>query len=305
MSQQSGLLRISAIAILVFAAASVSIAGTVDFPAAEVNAVLGAKGGQMPGGVYKYGWPRSDLDVKLDGVKLQPALALGSWAGFMRTRKGAMVMGDLVLLESEVAPVIKELHAHAIMVTAIHNHLLREAPRLIYVHYMGTGDPIELAKGLKAALKQTRTPLESPSISAPATAATAALPSWVTDVEKALGHKGKLKGEVYGVSVARNDRITVDGEAIPPAMGVAIAMNFQAVGDKVASTGDFVLTAAEVDPVIRELQKYGIEVTALHNHMLDDSPHLFFLHYWALGQPTHVAMGLKSALARVNVQHAR
>jgi hypothetical protein len=306
MSQRSGLLNVSVVAILAFLSMPFVSGPTADaagFPAAGVNAVLGAKGGEMPGGVYRYGWPRSDLDVKLGDVKLQPALALGSWAGFIPTRKGAMMMGDLVLLESEVAPVIKELHAHAIMVTAIHNHLLHESPRLTYVHYMGLGDPIELAKGLKAALKRTRTPLESPSISTPAAAG---IPSWVADVENALGHKGKWKGEVCGVSVTRSDQITVDGEVIPPAMGVAIAMNLQAaVGNKVASTGDFVLTAAEIDPVMKELQKRGIKVTALHNHMLDDSPHLFFLHYWAVGKPADVAVGLKAALALVNVQHAK
>jgi hypothetical protein len=207
-------------------------------------------------------------------------------------------MGDLVLLQAEVGPVVERLQGSNFEITGLHNHLINETPRVMYVHYMGRGDPEQLATTLRSALEQTQTPLKTiappPSAKSP--------PAWVADIESALGRKGKLNGPVYAVSVPRAEPDRTDNESIPSGMGLETALNFQQIGSKVATTGDFVLIASEVNPVIKTLQQHGIVITALHNHMLDDSPHLFFLHYWALGESSDVGGGLKAALANMNVK---
>jgi hypothetical protein len=185
-------------------------------------------------------------------------------------------------------------------VTALHNHLVEETPRVMYAHYMGEGEPVEMAKTLKAALEHSHTPLgfERKSTSNQHQR----IPQWISQLEKALGRKGKLTGQVYSVSAPRADEIRMDGHAIPPAMGIATALNFQELGGKVASTGDFVLIDGEVNPVIKALQQHNVTVTALHNHMLEDDPRLFFLHYWTVGEPARVTVALKAALAQMNVR---
>ncbi len=270
------------------------------FPVRQIDAVFSRTAQQLPGPVYKYSWPRTDLHVKVAGTPIVSGLALGSWAAFTPVRDKTWMMGDLVLLQSEVGPVVQRLQAGGIDVTAIHNHLLEETPRVMYVHYIGAGDPVEIAKTLKAALERSHTPLKSEAKST--TNQQRQVPQWVSQLENALGRKGKLSGRVYSVSLPRADVIQMDGHSIPPAMGIATALNFQELGEKVASTGDFVLIATEVNPVIKALQQHAVTVTALHNHMLEDDPHLFFLHYWAVGIPARVGAALKAALARVNVR---
>ncbi len=262
--------------------------------------VFGAQGKDLPGGVHKYGWPRTDLHVRIGGVTLDPALALGSWGAFLRTGGGSedMTMGDLVLLEPEVGPVVTALESGGLEVTAIHNHLLNETPHVVYLHFSGHGDPAALAKGLRAALEKTKTPL-TPSKAASATPAEAAR---LKKLEEALGRTGTMAGHVLQVGVPRAEKVTEGGMEIPPTMGVASGMNFQAVGDRVATTGDFVLLASEVNPVIRELEAHGIAVTALHSHMLTETPRLFFMHFWAVNTPEKVGEGLKAALEKVHTK---
>ncbi len=262
-----------------------------------IDEVLG-RSGQKTGDVYKVSFPRSDLHVSVHGLAIKPGLALGSWAAFLGTDDKAMVMGDLVLLEGELNPVIAKLRSSGFEISAVHNHLLEESPRVLYAHYMGHGPATQLATSLRAALALSKTPLEKP-----AAAAEEAAPAWVKAVEDAVGRKGTFKGGVLSYGVARSDAITVDGMTIPPAAGVAEAINFQA-GDSgnVATTGDFVLTAEEVNPVISELQSHQISVTALHSHMLTEQPRLFFMHFWSVGSPEAVGGGIKAALSRVAVK---
>jgi hypothetical protein len=264
-----------------------------------VDNVFGHSGKDLPGGVHRYGWPRTDLAVRDGTVAIEPALALGSWAAFLSTGSGdeVMTMGDLVLLDSEVNPVVGALQSKGIEVTAIHNHLIGEAPRLLYVHFHGQGEALLLARALRAALDKTKTPL--PVATAKAAVIAAADEKIFEGIRRILGHNGTMAGRVLQIGVARAEPIQDHGMAIPPAMGMAIALNFQMAGGKVASTGDFVLRADEVNPVIRELQRHGIEVTALHSHMLREQPRLFFLHFWGVGSPEKIADGLKGALARV------
>ena len=265
---------------------------------AKIEQVLG-RPGQKIGDVYKVGFPRTDLHVTVQGVAIKPGLALGSWAAFTGTDKHAMVMGDLVLLEDEVNPVIGKLRAAGFEITAVHNHLLDETPRVMYMHYMGHGAAADLATSLRGALSVSKTPLEKPSAGA---AEEAAPPSWVKTVEDSLGRKGTLKGGVLSYGVPRADSITMGGTIIAPAAGVAEAINFQGADAGVAPTGDFVLTAEEVNPVISALEAHGIRVTALHSHMLTEEPRLFFMHFWAVGPAQSVADGIKAALEKVHTK---
>lgn len=274
---------------------------------AKVDAVFGAAGKDLPGGVHRFGWPRRDLHVRVGEVAVEPGLALGSWGAFVKTGTdgSAMAMGDLVLLESELTPVVSELEAEGIEIAAIHNHLVGESPHVVYVHFSGHGDAAALAAGLKNVLARTATPLAAPA--AAATPASTAKPLPADDeafaaVQRVLGRKGTLAGTVLQVGVPRAERIEEHGTEIPPSMGMANALNFQRVGKEVATTGDFVLIATEVNPVIRELRSQGLEVTALHSHMLAETPRLFFMHFWGVGSPEKIAGALKAALSKVNIK---
>jgi hypothetical protein len=259
-----------------------------------VEEALGRKGAVQPGQVLKFGFPRSDLSVTADGVAINPALALGSWAAFRQIGKGeSMAMGDLVLTEDEVAPVMRALQAGGVEQTAVHNHVLHESPRVMYVHFFAHGDAAKIAQTLRTALGASKTPTGTPA--APATASATDLDT--AGIARELGIAGKLNGVVYQVSVPRRERITDMGHEVPPSMGVATAINFQPTGGgKAAVTGDFVMRAAEVNKVIRALQAHGITTTALHSHMLDEEPRLFFMHFWANDDAVALAKGFRVAL---------
>ena len=281
-------------------ALSLTTAAQADPDWKRVEQVFGRQAAEQPGGVHRFSLPRSDLKVTLDGIAIRPALALGSWLAFHPTGgDDAMVMGDLVLTEQELNPVMTVLVEGGIDVTAIHNHLLRAQPATMYMHVEGHGDPAKLAETLRPPLEQSETPRSLPSAARSGEQGsrldTAAL-------ERILGHKGKASGGVYQFSIPRAEPIADGGMGVPPSMGTGIAINFQAVGQgKAATTGDFVLTAGEVNPVLRTLREHGIEVTALHNHMLEEEPRLFFMHFWGVDDAGKLAEGLKAALGKVNV----
>ena len=280
-------------------AIGLSLPARADVDWNKVAEALGKAGTATPSGVYRVGLPRTDLHVVLDGVELKPTLALGSWLAFKSLGESAMVMGDLVLTEAEVSPVMMKLTESGIEITALHNHLLRSSPATMYMHILGHGDPIKLAAILHDALSASKTPLQ------PAAAASATAPSIDLDtaaIDRTLGYKGKVNGGVYQVSVPRAEPVSDGGMTIPDAMGSAEAINFQPTGGgKAAITGDFVLTADEVNPVLKTLRENGIEVTALHNHMLNDQPHLFFMHFWANDDVGKLATGLRAALDKIAV----
>ena len=290
--------------------ARAQVAATHDGPAwAAVQQALGGRGAMQPGNVLRFGFPRTDLQVTVNGVALRPALALGSWVAFKRTGAGAaMMMGDLVLTEDEVTPVMLALQQGGVEQTALHNHVLHESPRVMYMHVMAHGDPAKIAATVRTALGASRTPLAvaAPAAAGDSSGAGAAGSGTASPIEldtvavaRALGVAGKVNGGVYQVSVPRRERITDHGMEVPPAMGVATAINFQPTGGgKAAITGDFVMTAAEVNPVIRALREHGIQVTALHSHMLTESPRLFFMHFWANDDAVALARGLRVALDR-------
>jgi hypothetical protein len=261
---------------------------------AAVDQALGRKGAAQPGGVMKYSFPRSDLQVTAGGVALRPALALGSWIAFRKIAGGhAMAMGDLVLGEDEVGGVMAALQQGGVEQTAVHHHVLHESPRVIYMHISAHGDAASIAQTVRAALGKSHTPLGTPAPPAPATA----IDLDTAGVARALGAHGTVNGGVYQVSVPRRETIREGGNEVPPSMGVATAINFQPTGGgKAAITGDFVMRASEVNNVIRALQRGGIQVTALHSHMLTEEPRLFFMHFWANDDAVKLAGALRSAL---------
>jgi hypothetical protein len=258
---------------------------------------LFARKAAVSGDVHRYSFPRADLAVTLDGVKIKPALALGGWVAFKPEHEDVIVMGDLVLLESEINPVMAKLIENGFEITAVHNHVLRAEPATFYMHVLGHGDAEKLAAGIRAALAESQTPLSASSRAV-------SLPTPIPDLDTAqldqiIGVKGKANGGVYQFGVPRRDPVTENGMQLSPAgpMGVATGINFQPTGDgKAAITGDFVLTGDEVNPVIKTLRANGIEVAAVHSHMLDEQPRLFFLHFWANDDALKLARILRTAI---------
>jgi hypothetical protein len=261
----------------------------------QVEEALGRKGTSNPGGVMKFSFPRSDLQVVLNGVTLKPALALGSWVAFKRIADHVMVMGDLVLLESEVASVMGSLQLNGVEQTALHNHLQGESPRVMYMHISAIGNAGRIARAVRTALGFTGTP-----VGPPIAASAAPINLDTAGVANALGVRGKVNGGVYQVSVPRREKIQEDKQEILPSMGVATAINFQpTLTGQAVVTGDFVLLAREVNPVLWILGENGIAVTAIHSHMINEQPRLFFMHFWGNDDALRLARGLRAALDRV------
>jgi hypothetical protein len=265
-----------------------------------VEQALGRSGQAQPGDVFRVGMPRTDLSVTVKGVPVKAGFALGSYAAFKQMGQQAMVMGDLVLLDREIPPVMSGLFAGGLEVTAVHNHLNEISPHVMYMHYEGHGDAVALARALRQALSASGTPV-GPSGPSPAASAP---PMDSRQIEQALGRSGRDMGNgIFQVTVPRAEAITEGGMPLLPAMGVVTALNFQALdGGKAAITGDFVLIDKEVNPVARALRQHGIDVTAIHNHGLLDTPRLFYMHFWGVDTPTALAEGLKAALQQTNSQ---
>jgi len=266
---------------------------------APVAQALGRSGAQLPGGIYRVGLGRSDLKVTVDEVTIRPTLALGSYLAFQKMGSEGMVMGDLVLLHEEVNPVMKKLIDGGIEITALHNHLLRASPATMYMHFYGRGDPVKLAAALRAGLAESKTPLAAP---APAGSPPPPLDLDTAAIDQTLGAKGNVNSGVYAFNIPRTETIMEDGMPIPIGMGSGIVINFQPTGGgKAAITGDFVLIAQEVNPVLKTLREGGIEMTALHSHMLSEQPRLFFMHFWANDDAGKLARSLKAALNKVRL----
>jgi hypothetical protein len=292
-------LTLSGLMLAAAASATADAASATDW--SKVATALG-KSGTASGEVYRVGLPRSDLHVTLDGVAIKPTLALGSWVAFAPMGDKTMLMGDLVLTESEVEPVMMKLSQENIEITALHNHLIGAQPATFYMHIYGEGDAITLARSVHDALALSKTPFTA------APAPVAAPPKIDLDtamIDKELGMPGKIAGGVYQVNIPRAQLPTEHGMALTAPMGSAEAINFQPTGNgRAAITGDFVLISSEVNPVLRTLRQNGIEVTALHSHMLDEEPRLFFMHYWANDDLGKLLKGLRAALDHVAVGQA-
>jgi hypothetical protein len=265
----------------------------------KVDDAMG-RGAAVGGDVHRYNFPRSDLNVTLDGVTIKPALALGGWAAFKPMHGEVMIMGDLVMLETELNPVMAKLLENGVEVTAVHNHLLRANPETFYMHIGGHGDPVKLATAIHTALMASKTPMTA----SPPPATQPAIDLDTAQLDMIMGVKGNPNGGVYQFGVPRRDPITMMGMPIAPAgpMGAANGINFQPTGGgKAAITGDFLVTGNEVNPLISTLRSNGIEVTAIHSHMLDEQPRMFFIHFWANDDAIKLAKGIKAALDKTAI----
>jgi Domain of Unknown Function (DUF1259) len=274
---------------------SAAIAST-DAVKNDLEKIFGQKG-TVQGDIIKFTFPRSDLKVKMGAVAVKPGLALTSWAGFKVMDDRSIVMGDLVLTNAEVPKVVKKCGEMEIEITALHNHLIGSAPNLMYLHYAGTGDTSKLANAIKSVLAVTKTPIGK--------AGGKEEEKKSNDLEKLesiLGHSGHQKGDLIQFSIERKDKIMENEMEVPGALGISMPINFQMVGKKAATTGDFVLTADEVNPVIKALSENNIQITAVHNHMLRETPRLFFLHFWGYDKPANLAKGIKEALEKVDAK---
>src|SRR5262249_19780003 len=262
----------------------------------KVDEAFGRKAGTVGGDVHRYGFPRTDLNVTLDGVTIKPSLALGGWVAMKPAHGGAMAMGDIVLLETEINPVMASLIAPGLHITAVHNHLLRASPATFYMHIAGHGDAAQLASAIKDGLSASKTPLGPPA--APP-AQQPAIDLDTAQLDQIIGHKGNPNGGVYAFGIPRKDKITEGGMTLTPPgpLGLATGVAFQPTGNaKAAITGDFVLLGEEVNPVLKTLRQNGIEVTALHSHMIDEQPRLYFMHFWANDDAIKLAKGIRAAL---------
>lgn len=294
-SRTVGTLLSLALTITALAVPFGSVAQETDWVAVEQ--ALGTKGALQPGGVFRVGMPRTDLKVTVQGVPVKPGFALGSYAAFRKMGNSAMVMGDLVLLDEEVPKVMSGLLERGLSITALHNHLNEMSPHVMYMHYSGQGDPVQLAKALREALSASGTPFGGP----PAGGGAESPAIDQKQIEHALGRTGRVTNDTLQLSVGRAERITEHGMELLPAMGVATVLNFQPTGDgKAAITGDFVLIASEVNKVARALREHGIQVTAIHNHALAETPRLIYLHFWANDDAVKLARGLRAALDLTN-----
>jgi len=266
----------------------------------EVEDVFGFSGDNLPEGVIRFNMPRKDLHVTVGGTEIKPGLALGAWAAFHRAgNNDAMVMGDLVLTEDEVGPVMKALQDGGVEITALHNHLIGESPRVMYIHMGGHGDPVKLAQAIKQAVALTKTPIPQPR--GGGAKESADLGFDVAAVEKIMGHPGKVSGGVLHFNVPRKEKLTEEGMDTPPSMGAGTSINFQPTGDgRAAIAGDFAMTWKEVGPVMEILQDNGVQAVALHSHALNDVPRLFYMHFWANDDAVKLAKTLRSALDKTN-----
>jgi hypothetical protein len=276
-----------------------SAAGAQQIDWNKVDATFGRKAAAVAGDVHRYGFPRTDLNVTVDGVTIKPAFALGGWIALKPAHGGVMAMGDLVLLETEINPVLTKLIEGGLEITAIHNHVLRGSPATFYMHVGGHGDAVKIATAIHAALAESKTPLAAPPATTGAASPPPAIDLDTAQLDQIIGVKGQANGGVYQMGVPRRDPITEGGMKLEPVvpMGVATAINFQPTGGgKAAITGDFVLTGEEVNPVIKALRTGGIEVTAIHSHMLTEQPRLIFMHFWANDDALKLAKGLRAAI---------
>jgi hypothetical protein len=295
------MIRVAAIVMLATALAAPARAAALS--GKELGHILGQTPIALPGGILKFSWPRADLRVSVGKIEIAPSLALRSWAAFEPAGRGnaVIVTGELVVTGPEAQAAIDALQTANFNVTGIGDHLTGETPRLVFADFTGGGLPGDLAAGLIKVLRKTATPLHLPD-EQHLLRAVEAEPAWTAAVRTALGRAGTWHNRVLTVNVPRNEEIRLGVTLLDPPMGTSVSLHFQSAGAKVASAGQIVLLSDEVNPVIAELRRHGIEITALHDHLLSETPRLFFLHYWVVGKPAKIAAALASALNRINVR---
>ena len=278
---------------LVFLAGWQPVWAAADFPAVEK--ILGVKG-QMQEGALVVRFPRTDLKVSIAGEPVPTGFGFVSWTAWVKMGDKAMVMGDLVLLEQEINPVISSLGAAGIQVTALHNHFIGEQPRIMFMHIDGKGSPGALAEGIKKALSQTATPMP-PAPASPSPA----LQLDTRKIEQIIGHSGQLGDGVFKITVGRAG-VTMSGMELTSSMGVNSWAAFMGSDERAHVAGDIVMTSREVPGVIQAMRQGGVDIVAVHNHMLTEEPRTFFLHYWGTGPAAHLAKTVRAAFDQVRAR---
>jgi hypothetical protein len=261
-----------------------------------IEKIMGIKG-KSNNGEYKITVPQNDLNIEVDGFKIIAAMGLGTWVAFTPTKDGAMIMGDIVLTETDLKPVQQEVIRQGLTITAIHNHFVRNHPNVIYMHIGGSGKTEMMAQKAKAVLDKVKEvrggdPSKGTASSEPVTN--------TLDTKKLddiLGYKAEMSKGVYKYTIGRPDvKLKEHGTTVTTFLGFNTWAAFQGTPDHAAVAGDFTMLEDEVAPVIKTLIENGIEVVAVHNHMVHEQPRIFFLHYWGVGNAEQLAKGLKAAL---------
>jgi hypothetical protein len=286
---------VAAAAIVVTGLGALAQAGE-HLDAAKIGAAAGAKPTVKPDGVVYLGWPRTDVAVKVDGMPLNPAAGLGSWAAFVAAPHGAMVMGDTVVFQDEVTPAMDAAFAAGLEVTGLHNHFFFDEPKVYFMHIGGRGEPEKLAAAVKEvwnAIKKVRAERGMPASHFDGKVPTAGKIDAAV-VEKVLGHKNETKDGVVKVTIGREGMM--HGVKVGGSMGLTTWAAFSGSDELAAVDGDFIMTAGEVQPVLRALRKGGIHVVALHNHMVGEQPAFYFTHFWSKGPAADLARGVRAAL---------
>jgi hypothetical protein len=261
-----------------------------------ITRASGAKATVAPDGVVRIAWPRSDVRVSVDGVPMKPFAGLGSWAAFTKAPHGAMVMGDTVVFQDEVDPAMDAAFAHGLEVTGLHNHFFYDEPKVYFMHVGGRGEPEALATGIRAvwdAIKKVRASEPAPraefgDVGPEADEVPPAM------VEEILGHKPQVQDGIVKVTIGREGMM--HGVRVGGSMGLTTWAAFGGGKAHAFVDGDFIMSAAEVQPVLRALRKAGIHVVALHNHMVGEQPAYYFTHFWGKAPARELALGLRSAL---------
>lgn len=260
----------------------------------KIEQVTGMKGTEK-NGEYKITVPQNDLKVVVDGFKIIPAMGLGSWAAFTPCGDSAMVMGDIILTESDLKPVQQEVIRQGFAITAIHNHFVRNHPNVMYMHVDGRGKVEALASSVKAIFDKVKESRGKDPKASPADSVTNSLN--IAKLDSIIGSKGEMNKGVYKYTIGRPDvALQEHGMAVSTFMGFNTWAAWQGTPEKAAVAGDFTMLENEVAPVIKALVENDIEVVAVHNHMVHETPKIFFLHYWGVGNEEKLAKGLKEAL---------
>lgn len=269
-------------------------AGPLD--TAAIQRVMGMKGTYNKG-EYKVTVPQNDLSIMVDGFKIIPAMGLGTWVAFTPSGKGAMVMGDIVVTETDLKPVQEEIIRQGLTITAIHNHFVRNHPNVMYMHLGGSGNTEQMAQKAKAVLDKVKELRGGDP--AKGTASNEAVENTIdtTWLSEVLGHTGEMNKGVYKFTIGRPDvQLKEHGVPVTTFLGFNTWAAWQGTPEKAAVAGDFTMLEDEVAPVIKALVENGIEVVAVHNHMVHEKPRTFFLHYWGVGPAEQLAKGLRAAL---------
>jgi hypothetical protein len=270
--------------------------GTKKLDIAKIEQIIGMKGTEKSG-EYKITVPQNDLNIIVDGFKITPPMGLGSWAAFTPCADSAMVMGDIIVTETDLKPVQQEVIRQGFAITAIHNHFVRNRPNVMYMHIDGKGKVEGLANSVKSIFDKVKESRGKDPKASPADSVINSLN--ITMLDSIIGHKGEMSKGVYKYTIGRPD-IALQEHGIPVStfLGFNTWAAWQGTLEKAAVAGDFTMLENEVTPVVRALVENGIEVVAVHNHMVHEEPRIFFLHYWGVGNAEQLAKGLKAALGQ-------